>query len=69
MITIESLTKTYGGFTADGGANAMARLLEARPDLDGVFVASEILAKHDEDYMPRELVDSLEQHSYQAPNS
>lgn len=37
--------------------------------IDGVFVASEILAKHDEDYMPRELVDSLEQHSYQAPNS
>ena len=37
--------------------------------VDGVFVASEILAKHDEDYMPRELVDSLEQHSYQAPNS
>jgi DNA-binding LacI/PurR family transcriptional regulator len=34
----------YGGFTADGGANAMARLLEARPDLDGVFVASDIMA-------------------------
>jgi len=28
---------------------------------DGVFVASEILAKHDEDYMPREVVDALKE--------
>ena len=34
----------YGNFTADGGANAMARLLAARPDLDGVFVASDLMA-------------------------
>ncbi len=26
----------------------------------GVFVATEILAKHDENYMPREVIDSLE---------
>lgn len=26
---------------------------------DGVFVATEVLAKHDEEYMPRELVDVL----------
>lgn len=26
---------------------------------DGVFVASEVLAKHDENYMPREVVDAL----------
>ena len=40
---------------------------------DGVFVASEILAKHDENYMPREVIDSLkEQGVYvdpKAPNS
>jgi len=36
---------------------------------DGVFVASEILAKHDEDYMPKEVVDSLkEQGVYKAPD-
>ena len=35
---------------------------------DGVFVASEILAKHDEDYMPKEVVDALkEQGVYQDP--
>jgi len=35
---------------------------------DGVFEATEILAKHDEDYMPKEVVDALkEQGVYQEP--
>ncbi len=34
----------YGDFSADGGANAMARLLAAQPDLDGVVVASDLMA-------------------------
>ncbi|OYU37656.1 MAG: cytochrome c biogenesis protein CcmE [Pseudorhodobacter sp. PARRP1] len=35
---------------------------------DGTFVASEILAKHDENYMPKEVVDALkEQGVYVAP--
>ena len=34
----------YADFTADGGANAMARLLAAEPELDGVFVASDLMA-------------------------
>lgn len=29
--------------------------------IDGVFQASEILAKHDEDYMPKEVMDSLKE--------
>ena len=36
---------------------------------DGVFYASEILAKHDETYMPKEVIDALkEQGVYQEPN-
>ncbi|MGR3545912.1 MAG: cytochrome c maturation protein CcmE [Roseovarius sp.] len=36
---------------------------------DGVFVATEILAKHDETYMPKEVVDALkEQGVYKEPN-
>lgn len=31
-------------FTLDGGREAMARLLERRPDLDAVFVASDLMA-------------------------
>lgn len=35
----------------------------------GVFLATEILAKHDETYMPAEVIDALkEQGFYQAPN-
>lgn len=38
--------------------------------VDGVFVASEILAKHDESYMPKEVIDSLKDEGlYQAPGS
>lgn len=37
--------------------------------VNGVFEASEILAKHDEDYMPAEVVDMLkDQGVYQDPN-
>ncbi|WP_288928463.1 cytochrome c maturation protein CcmE [uncultured Maritimibacter sp.] len=38
--------------------------------VDGVFQASEILAKHDEEYMPKEVLDALkEQGTYVDPNS
>lgn len=37
--------------------------------INGVFEASEILAKHDENYMPVEVIDALkEQGIYQEPN-
>ncbi len=34
-----------GDFTASGGAAAMTRLLRAAPDLDAVFVASDLMAR------------------------
>lgn len=38
--------------------------------VDGVFQASELLAKHDENYMPAEVIDALkEQGVYQDPNA
>ena len=38
--------------------------------VNGVFLASEILAKHDEEYMPKEVIDALkEQGVYEDPNS
>ena len=67
----------------DGGASVKVSYTGILPDLfeenqgmvgtgklqDGVFIASEILAKHDEAYMPREVVDALkEQGVYQDPN-
>jgi len=57
----------------DGGASIPATYAGVLPDLfeegqgmvgtgryiDGVFEASEILAKHDENYMPSEVIDAL----------
>jgi cytochrome c-type biogenesis protein CcmE len=36
---------------------------------NGVFVASEILAKHDETYMPKEVVDALKEQGVYKPTS
>lgn len=68
----------------DGGATVPVKFSGVLPDLfaensgmigtgrleNGVFVADEILAKHDENYMPKEVSDSLkEQGVYQEPTS
>jgi len=78
----ESTTVTFR--VTDGGATVPVRFTGLLPDLfqegqgmigtgrmDGdTFVASEILAKHDESYMPKEVIDALkEQGVYQAPGS
>ena len=67
----------------DGGAVIPVTYTGVLPDLfgegegmvgtgryvDGVFQASEILARHDETYMPSEVIDALkEQGVYQEPN-
>jgi cytochrome c-type biogenesis protein CcmE len=67
----------------DGGASVPVVFTGVLPDLfeenqgmvgtgryiNGVFEASEILAKHDETYMPTEVVDALKaQGVYQDPN-
>ena len=36
--------EAVGDFTREGGAEAMRRLLEARPDVDAVFAASDLMA-------------------------
>lgn len=66
----------------DGGASVPVSYVGVLPDLfdenqgmigtgsyvNGVFVATEILAKHDESYMPKEVVDALkEQGVYVEP--
>jgi cytochrome c-type biogenesis protein CcmE len=68
----------------DGGATIKASYKGVLPDLfkegqgtvatgsyvEGVFQASEIFAKHDENYMPKEVVDALkEQGVYQEPDA
>ena len=67
----------------DGGAVVPVAYRGVLPDLfgekqgmigtgtyeNGVFIATEILAKHDENYMPKEVIDALkEQDMYQEPD-
>ena len=37
--------------------------------VDGVFIATEILARHDETYMPREVIEALEEQGVYRPES
>jgi cytochrome c-type biogenesis protein CcmE len=68
----------------DGGASIPVRYTGVLPDLfgegegmvgtgslvDGVFEATEILARHDETYMPEEVIDALqEQGVYRDPSA
>ena len=63
----EEIAVTYSGILPDLFTENQGMIAMGRFD-NGVFTASEILAKHDEDYMPKEVVDALrEQGMYQNP--
>ncbi|WP_018001261.1 cytochrome c maturation protein CcmE [Paracoccus sp. N5] len=81
---IRGAGETVSFSVTDGGASIPVRFAGVLPDLfaegqgmigtgrmeGDTFVATEILAKHDESYMPREVIDSLkEQGVYEDPNS
>ncbi len=68
----------------DGGASIPVRYTGVLPDLfgegqgvvatgrleNGTFIAREILAKHDENYMPKEVIDALKKQGiYKKPTS
>lgn len=42
--TFDDTLVAYGDWTDESGANAMRALLDARPDIDGVFVANDLMA-------------------------
>src|SRR6056297_3053007 len=75
--------ETISFSVTDGGASIPVRYTGVLPDLfgegegmvgtgsyvDGTFQATEILARHDETYMPAEVIDALkEQGVYEEPN-
>jgi cytochrome c-type biogenesis protein CcmE len=70
--TNASVPVTYTGILPDLFAEGQGMVGTGRY-VDGVFQASEILAKHDETYMPKEVVDALKEQgvykeSAPAPN-
>jgi cytochrome c-type biogenesis protein CcmE len=75
--------ETVSFAVTDGGATVPVRYSGVLPDLFGegegavmlgsmegdVFVATEVLAKHDETYMPAEVIDALKEQGVYKPDS
>ncbi len=57
--TAESLNVQYTGLLPDLFREGQGVVAEGHVNTDGTFVASNVLAKHDENYMPREVADAL----------
>ena len=57
------LTVTYEGILPDLFREGQGIIAHGRLDPAGVFVADEVLAKHDENYMPPEVAESLAKHA------
>lgn len=59
--TIKTVTVTYDGILPDLFREGQGVVTEGKLQTDGSFVADTVLAKHDENYMPRELANSLKE--------
>jgi len=55
----KSMAVTYRGELPDLFREGQGVVAEGAQETDGTFVATQVLAKHDERYMPREVVDAL----------
>lgn len=50
---------TFSGLLPDLFREGQGVVTEGKMGADGIFLASEVLAKHDENYMPKEVAESL----------
>ena len=57
----ETIPVTYVGILPDLFREGQGVVTQGRLGKNGVFMASEVLAKHDETYMPPEVAEALEQ--------
>ena len=57
--TIEQVTVTYRGLLPDLFREGQGIVAQGILNNDGVFEASQVLAKHDENYMPPEVAEAL----------
>jgi cytochrome c-type biogenesis protein CcmE len=58
--TAKSVPVTFTGILPDLFKEGKGVVAQGRLGADGVFAASEVLAKHDENYMPPEAADAVE---------
>ena len=61
--TAKSVPVTFTGILPDLFKEGKGVVAQGKLGADGVFAASEVLAKHDENYMPPEAADALERAS------
>ncbi len=62
--TREEVTVTYRGLLPDLFREGQGVVVTGTLRPDGTFAADEVLAKHDERYMPKEVADALEEAGY-----
>lgn len=65
--TANSVKVAYTGILPDLFAEGQGVIAQGRMGPEGVFVADEVLAKHDENYMPPEVADALDKAHNGAP--
>ncbi len=58
--TVKTVPVRYSGILPDLFRDGQGIVAKGRLDTQGIFVAREVLAKHDENYMPPEVADALE---------
>ena len=61
--TVNELPVVYSGVLPDLFREGQGIIAHGRMNADGQFVADTVLAKHDENYMPPEVADSLAKHA------
>ena len=57
--TVSSVTVSYEGILPDLFREGQGIVANGTLGTDGIFIADEVLAKHDENYMPTEVADAL----------
>jgi len=65
----ETIPVIYTGILPDLFREGQGVVAQGKLDANGVFKASEVLAKHDETYMPPEVAEALEKTKQQAAAS
>ena len=67
--TAKTIPVTYRGVLPDLFREGKGVVTQGRLGADGMFVASEVLAKHDENYMPPEAAEALKKAHQKGPQA
>jgi cytochrome c-type biogenesis protein CcmE len=67
--TVEKLSIRYTGILPDLFREGQGIVAEGQMGPGGVFVASDVLAKHDENYMPPEVAEALKANGHWQPDA